>query len=100
MANGMDWGNPPILKAQPPKNMYLSATYMAAGQEIHAYHPCYPGGVDGAWVETVLQGDHVDAGDPWSDGHNLTLYDLDFPTRNRYRVCGHGVCGETAVPVR
>ena len=101
MENGGDWGNPPILKAQPPKNMYLSATYVDVnGREIHSYDRCYPGGVDGGWTERVMAGDHIDAGDPWSDGHNLTLYDLDFPTRNRYTACGHGVCGNTLVTVR
>ena len=101
MADGNDWGNPPVLRSQPPKNVFLSATYMVGNQAIHAFHPCYPGGIPAdAWVEEVLRGDHIDAGDPWSDGHNLTLYDLDFPTRNRFTVCGHGVCGETVVTVR
>ena len=100
MADGKDWGNPPILWASEGANIFLTATYMAGNVEVHKSHECYPGGVDGVWEETVVQVDHIDAGEPWSDGHNLTLYGLDFPTKNRYRVCGRGVCGETVVEVR
>lgn len=100
-ANGRDWNNPPILNVAGKKNIYLSATYMAGEEEIHAYDACYPGGLRAdAWSEQVIVGDHIDTGTPWSDGHNLTLYDLDFRTRNKFTVCGRGACGETVVTVR